>query len=125
MRLVARPVFRRGLEYVAVRPIKLTSTVVVNPGERVELPSYRLRSLFQRRRIGPEGHPWTEAALGSTGFPSPWVDQVPEEKKKSEPVKSGSNWTWPGLTEKKFPSRKKAMEWFDAQDDTWLDDGGR
>lgn len=78
MARVGRPVFKRGLEYVAVRPIKMTSKHTVQPGEPVMLPTYRLRSLYQRRRIGPKGHPWTEQALASQGFPMPFVsDNAP------------------------------------------------
>lgn len=169
-----RPIFKRGLEYVAVRPIKMTSKHTVKPGEPVVLPTYRLRSLYQRRRIGPKGHPWTEQALASEGFPLPFItdavdpgepdeppkfedqlpittpektvitendlrrfvsDQAPElsyddlsdEQKQQavgelieaieppEPVKIGSQWGYPDVTEEKFRSKKKAKAWYVEQ----------
>lgn len=76
MAKVGRPIFRRGLEYVAVRPIKLTKTHTVEPGQPVTLPTYRLRSLYQRRRIGPKGHPWTEQSLKNNGFPLGYVTDM-------------------------------------------------
>ena len=60
---VAQPIFRRGLTYVAVRPIRMTRGTTVEPGTVIDLPNYRLRSLHLRRKIGPKGHPWTEYAI--------------------------------------------------------------
>lgn len=223
MPIAPRPPFRRGVPYIAIRPIRLTSKVVLEPGEKVDLPSHRLRSLFQRRRVGPAGHPWTEAMLGTEGFPTDWystdkaegavewpllwpatrVVQIPEHNmiflvaelaevvdeayeesgidqtfvtdseedreivhdafvatikaelddmlveddetpddagvqepedvqepeqpveaaEKPEPVKVGSQWTIPGLTEEKFTSKKKALAWLEAEEDGWLEGG--
>lgn len=68
---VSRPPFRRGLVYVAVRRLRLSSATVLEPGEMVDLPNHRLRRLLKRRRIGPKGHPWTEHWLARPdGFPT-------------------------------------------------------
>ena len=87
MAKVGRPVFKRGLEYVAVRPIKLTSKHTVEPGQLVNLPTYRLRSLYQRRRVGPKGHPWTQQALASEGFPLPFITDTVDPAEPDEPPK--------------------------------------
>ena len=171
MAKVGRPIFRRGLEYVAVRPIKMTSKHTVKPGEPVNLPIHRLRSFYQRRRIGPKGHPWTEQSLKNNGFPLAYVtdkvapvepdkppkfeDQLPittpektviteddlrrfvvtvsadfayddlsDDQKQQvlgrlietieppEPVKLGSQWGYPDVTDEKFRSKKKAKAWY-------------
>lgn len=68
---VARPLFYRNKTYVAVRRIHLGSGQYVEPGEELKgFKVFHLKSLHQRRRIGPKDHPWTEMMLGSTGFPS-------------------------------------------------------
>lgn len=126
MARIGRPLFRRGLKYVAIRRIRMTATHFIEPGERVDLPTYRLRALYNRRRIGPEGHPWTEQCLRhSEGYPKPWVtdtltdapaasEKPIEPTPQIEPVKIGSYWLLPGLTEEKFRSRKKAAAFLDA-----------
>lgn len=67
---IGRPLFRRDLEYVAVRPFRLSADHDVERGETVSLPLHRMRRLWHRRRIGPKGDPWTEAMLNSEGWPS-------------------------------------------------------
>ena len=86
---VGRPIFRRGLKYVAIRRIKMSAIHIVEPGELVKLPTHRLRSLYMRRRIGPEGHPWTEQALASKGFPLPFVSDNPPPADKPETFEDG------------------------------------
>lgn len=69
-RRVHRPLFRRHYEFVAVRPIRLTRQDVIQPGETIDPERFRLyhlRSLYQRRRIGVKGTPWTEAMLAELG----------------------------------------------------------
>lgn len=84
MARTARPLFRRidrqtgkPIVYIAVKPISTGSESSIQPGEIVNLRPHQLRSLYQRRRIGPEGHPWTEQALASKGFPLPFVSDNP------------------------------------------------
>ncbi len=87
MARIGRPIFRRHETYVAVKPIKLTANDTIKKGEVVDLPIHRLRSLYQRRRIGPKGHPWTKAMLKADFFPkltvkaeagsAPFVDRFP------------------------------------------------
>lgn len=59
-----KPRFRRGVRYVAVRPLRMGDTVL-EPGALVseEFPTVRLRRWFRRNRIGPVDSPWTEAML--------------------------------------------------------------
>lgn len=87
MARVARPIFRRKVKYVAVRPIRVTSDKTIEPGEPVELRTHHLRSLFLRRRIGPAGHPWTEAMLKTRGFYVPEVKGDPDDAIVDQPRK--------------------------------------
>ncbi|QNN99845.1 hypothetical protein P67b_00086 [Ruegeria phage Tedan] len=145
---ISRPLFRRGETYVTLRPVRMTDKLRLEPGEVINLPSHRLRSLYNRRRIGPKGHPWTEAILKSKGYPLGVVTEVDEDQvdedqvdedqvdedqveqdqetvtEQPEPIKDGSRWVLPGLTDEKFTSKKKAVEWLEAQsDDNWLEEG--
>ena len=177
MARIARPIFRRldkngePMVYIAVRPIRLGAKVHIKPGEEVRVKMHQLRSLYQRRRIGPKGHPWTEQSLKHSGFPLPFItdtlkpdeppkfedqlpittpektviteddlrrfvsDQAPElsyddlsdEQKQQalgeliefieppEPVKVGSQWGYPEITNEKFRSKKKAKAWYVEQ----------
>lgn len=67
---VRRAHFRPTLQtYVVVRPARLTRTTYMEVGTkltRADLPTWRLRALYDRHTIGAEGDPWTEAALGRT-----------------------------------------------------------
>lgn len=70
MARITRPSFRYRADYVAVRPIRLSASTVIQPGE--ELSKYHVRmhqkiSLWQRRRIGVKGCPWTEYMLLHSG----------------------------------------------------------
>lgn len=178
MARIPRPLFRRWergtgkpMIYVAVKPIMTGSKATIEPGEEVNLRPHQLRSLYQRRRIGPKGHPWTEQALKSKGFPHPFItdnvepaepdeppkfeDQLPittaektviteddlrrfvatvsadfayddlsdDQKQQAlgrlieaieppEPVKVGSQWAYPDVTDEKFRSKKKAKAWY-------------
>ena len=181
MARIARPIFRRldkngePMIYIAVRPIRLGAKVHIKPGEEVRVKMHQLRSLYQRRRIGPKGHPWTEQSLKHQGFPLPFItdalataesdvppkfeDQLPittpektviteddlrrfvatvsadfayddlsdDQKQQAlgrlietieppEPVKLGSQWGYPDVTEEKFRSKKKAKAWYAEQE---------
>lgn len=70
---IARPIFRRHADYVAIRDIRTHSKSVIKAGEDVKLRPHQMRTLYQRRRIGLKGHPWTEQALTRQGFPRPFV----------------------------------------------------
>lgn len=180
MARIARPIFRRldkngeRMVYIAVRPIRLGAKVHIKPGEEVRVKLHQLRSLYQRRRIGPKGHPWTEQSLKHKGFPLPFItdtvdpaepdqppkfeDQLPittpektviteddlrrfvakvsadfayddlsdDQKQQAlgrlieaieppEPVKVGSQWAYPDVTDEKFRSKKKAKAWYVEQ----------
>lgn len=135
---VGRPIFRRKLEYVAVRPLRLGSNLVLQPGDRVDdkVRPHHLRSLYQRRKIGPVGHGWTEAMLESKGFNRPEITGTRKSKPKSEPKieKVGNaKWSVEG-TDEIFRTKKAAKAWVDAREafldkceeenDDWLDGGG-
>lgn len=82
-----RPRFNPAAKYVAVKPLFLTPTKVVEPGQPLpkEFTKWRLRSLVRRGRIGPKGHPWTEMMLDAfEGKVAPKPEPV--EEPKPEPV---------------------------------------
>lgn len=70
---IGRPIFRRSDVQVAVRPIRLSRVETVEPGTVMNdlVRPHHLRGLYQRRRIGPQGHPWTIAMLEHDGFYKP------------------------------------------------------
>lgn len=66
MAATRRELFRPGYDFVAVRPIRLTAKETIQPGTKLDnskFRGYHLRSLYQRRRIGVAGSPWTLAML--------------------------------------------------------------
>ena len=109
MAKIGRPIFKRHLEYVAVRRIRLSSKEFIEPGEDVKLRTHQMRSLYSRRRIGVKGHPWTERALKCEGFPKSYA---PEEAPKVEPVNDGLPWVIVG-TDKRFKNKGDAKAWLD------------
>lgn len=130
---VARPLFRRTdretgepLVYIAVKPIMTGSKSTIQPGEEVNLRPHQLRSLYQRRRIGPKGHAWTEQALSTKGFPLPFTsDNKPNSEKTPdaqadqvmiEPVKDQRPWSVPGADER-FEKKADAKAFIEAADD--------
>lgn len=60
-----RPFFRRGMEYVYVKPVRLGSDRVAQPGDEAAGREFHLRSLYQRRLIGMLDDPWTEHQLAA------------------------------------------------------------
>lgn len=58
-----RPLYRHGSVMVATRPLPYDGGI--KAGEVVDgrLRTWMRRRLYQRGFIGPEGHPWTEAAI--------------------------------------------------------------
>lgn len=67
---VRRPYFDRTADWVVVARHRLTSTTFLEPGMEImpgQFRRHRLMSMWQRRRIGPKGHPWTEAMLAAGG----------------------------------------------------------
>jgi hypothetical protein len=66
---VRKPRFRRGLTWIAVKQVRLSSTESYAPGE--ELPPIRRHHamhLWRKNFIGPKGDLWTEWALQSQGI---------------------------------------------------------
>ena len=111
MARVGRPIFRRHVEYVAVRPIRLNSTETIQPGEPVKLRAHQMRSLYLRRRIGPKDHPWTEQALKNPkGMPKPFTspEPVPSSDAGAAPeiVKDGLGWIAGG---ERFKTKTEAL----------------
>lgn len=95
MARIGRPIYKRHFEYVAVRPIRLNNNTVIEPGKDVKLRPHQMRSLYLRRRIGPKGHPWTEHALKTKGFPSEAPKAgaiVADASEKPEAVNDGLKW---------------------------------
>ena len=90
---VGRPIFRRKETQVAVRPIRLSREETVEAGTVMNdlVRPHHLRSLYNRRRIGPEGHPWTEAMLANDGFYKPEAHSGKEDPEPEEPMLVGSD----------------------------------
>lgn len=122
MARIGRPIFRRNETYVAVKPIRLTSTETIKKGAVVDLPIHRLRSLYMRRRIGPKGHPWTKAMIKADFFPKLTVPETTEEEIPADllpeagtaPVKDGKAWGFEGI-EETWKTKKAAVAWLEAQ----------
>lgn len=63
-----QPLFKRGLDYVAVSHVRLSADTVLEPGTPIEgLRVFHLKDLHRRRKIGPVGDPWTENMLEAAG----------------------------------------------------------
>lgn len=78
--------FRRDATFIAVRPIRLRRTAIIDVGERIPngyLRLYHLRQLYRRLRIGQEGDPWTEGQIARwakrTGKPIEIRDYNPDQ----------------------------------------------
>ena len=97
--LIARGFFKRNAEYVAVRHIRLTKDVVIEPGTVLDgsiykIRSFQLRHLWNKRSIGVVGSRWANAMLESVDKPraSPEtslsaIKPKQEAPKKKEPKK--------------------------------------
>ena len=128
MARVSRPLFKRNVDYVAVRRIRTGPDSYIEPGEPVTGKTHKMRWWYQRRRIGPAGHPWTEQALESEGLPKAFfVEKTPvdtqtntdtEPKTELEilqeltPVKIEKDWTVEGY-EDRFKTKKEARGFID------------
>lgn len=69
---IRRETFRHSHEFVAVKRIRVSSNMVLMPGDKIDKAMFRrfhLRRLYYRRRIGIEGSPWTEAMLADKDNP--------------------------------------------------------
>ena len=120
---IARPLYRRHAEYVAVKPIRTHTNSVIKPGEDVKLRPHQMRSLYQRRRIGPKGHAWTEQALKQKGFPLPFVSDNPRASELAppaapaiEPHKDQRPWAILD-TDQRFKTKAEALAWIEAATD--------
>ena len=86
--------FKRGLDYVVVRRIKLTEKDVLQPGTIIKwsertLKIYHLRSLFRRRMIGIEGSSWANSFLQNPKF-NPVLRKENRIKKKIKKGEGGN-----------------------------------
>lgn len=77
----ARPLFRPSLHkvWVVVRPVRLSRQDVLPVGTELrlgDLPRFKLRSLYQRRRIGVKDDAWTNYMLQQQEFIK--VEEEPE-----------------------------------------------
>lgn len=99
MARIARPTFKRHLEYVAIKRIRLRADEYIEPGEDVKLRQHHLRSLYSRRRIGPKGHPWTEHVLKVRGFPALNISPAAVAAVDAEPVPAAFEDGFPITTE--------------------------
>ena len=97
---VPRPIFKRHNEHVAVVNFRMGDQDI-KAGEPFNRDKYRthiIRYMFVRRRIGPVGHPWTEAMLAGVKKPET------ASKKKAETQKAQTT----KKVEPKAKSTKKA-----------------
>lgn len=81
--MATRPIFRRFDTFVVVRPLRLSSKVILKPGKKIsykDYPTYRLRNWYQRGRLAKAGCAWAEAILKGR-FPG----SVQKEEKPKEP----------------------------------------
>lgn len=106
----SREIFKRGNEFVAVRPIRLSSKDQLKPGTKIDKKNFRqhhLRSLYMRRRIGVLGSKWAKAMLADleNSHARPEV-VIPNQLK---PAKVGKKWTIPGL-KNVFDTKKAATQ---------------
>lgn len=80
-----QPLFRRTFRsetFVLVKPLTVSREERLEPGTEIQgedMPLYRLKSLYQRRRIGVKGHPWTDWALNSWELKGGQVTQRKQE----------------------------------------------
>ena len=58
-----KPFFHRHKTYVAVKPMVLNDKELAMGDVVPGLRRFRMRSLYRRNLIGPEGEPWTEARM--------------------------------------------------------------
>lgn len=92
--MIRQGFFRPGLDFVAVKRIKLTSTEFIEPGKAIDKSKIRLfhlRSLFQRRMIGIKGTEWVKYSLEaykakSVVKPEIATKTTPEKKVARKPV---------------------------------------
>lgn len=66
MARVARQPFRRSGDFIAVRRIRLSAEVALEPGTKIDKKIVRLHQLrhwYQRRRIGVQGSDWAKSML--------------------------------------------------------------
>lgn len=63
---IRREMFRKSLEFVAVRPIRLTSTEFIQPGQLIDKNKFKVFQIqrwYNLRRIGVKGSDWVSAML--------------------------------------------------------------
>lgn len=93
---IRREMFKRSLDFVAVRPIRLTSAEFLQPGQLIDKSKFKVLQLqrwYNMRRIGVKGSEWVNAMLSDKrSFAKPEVTGKPisgdVEVKKSKKVKS-------------------------------------
>ncbi len=74
-------IFRRKGTYVVVRPVRLSSDTLLEPGTVLEgkntLRLFQLQNLFKRRRIGIKDSAWANAMLKNTSaFAKPELENI-------------------------------------------------
>ena len=61
---IKRPHFKRGLEWVVIRPTRVSLDTMLKPGdpvpETIARFTHKLVLWYKRNRISPKGHPYTE-----------------------------------------------------------------
>lgn len=63
---IRRELYRRGLEFVAVRQIQLTSAEFLQPGQLIDkskFKTHQIKRWYNMRRIGVVDSEWTNAML--------------------------------------------------------------
>ena len=66
MTAIRRQIFKRGYDFICVRPIQLSTKDFIRPGTLIDKSRYRLyqlRSWYERRRIGVHDSDWSKAML--------------------------------------------------------------
>lgn len=92
---IRREMFKKGLEFVAVRPIRLTSTEFIQPGQLIDknkFKTFQIQRWYNLRRIGVKGSSWASAMLSDgRSFARPEVTGTVDEVKVKRVKKVKSN----------------------------------
>ena len=88
MARIRQPLYKRGMKLVVVRPISRGTSERLEPGHKItakdEMREFQRRSLYRRRRLGPQGDPWTKMMLES------WDAKLAEDVERQEAAEAAA-----------------------------------
>lgn len=125
--VLKRQKFRKHFEFIVTRPLRLTATVTLEPGTKIDKSQFNtvhLRGMYRRKRIGVEGSQWAndQVAFYYQKYPEQ-VEDTPSEEAPLVPKKDGKKWTVEGY-DVTFTTKKGAQEFIDqlSEDDFNVED---